>query len=104
MSAHVNSTRVKAPTNTIPVISALANDVSDNEEVTSNPQGRVSSDESRKRRNTFLNCKKTTRVSTLNVRTLLPEGKLKELANNFNDNNEEILGIIDHKIVHKENV
>ena len=102
MMTHTNSTRVKAPTESalVPSTSSLRTD----EDITLNSTERALLDYERgkKRKNLFLSCKLNIRVSTLNVRTLRPAGRLEELARNFQVYGSEILGIIDHKLVHPD--
>ena len=50
----------------------------------------------------LLKCKQTLTISTLNVRTIRQNGKLKELAHLFNTYQQSIIGIIDHKLVHTD--
>ena len=52
--------------------------------------------------NNLLSCKNVTNVATHNVRSLRNQGKSDELAFAFNKANLNILGIVDHKLVHEE--
>ena len=52
--------------------------------------------------NNLLSCKNITNVATHNVRSLHNQGKSDELAFAFNKANLNILGIVDHKLVHEE--
>ena len=52
--------------------------------------------------NKLMSCKHETLVATHNVRTIRSKHKREELANAFNLNNINILGIVDHKIVHND--
>ena len=100
MKLHINSTRVKAPTKINPINSTGSQRTDD--DIALNPDGRDKS-ESRTKRNKFLSCKKFVNIATQNVRTLRIHGKQEELAMNFNNLKIDILGIIDHKLVHEDN-
>lgn len=100
MSGHVTSTRVKAPNTIAPVISARSQ--RRDEDTTLNPKERAASDGSGEKRSTFLSCKKLSSISTMNVRTLLLKGKTEELVRNFKNHQCDILGVVDHKLVHKD--
>ena len=49
-----------------------------------------------------MNCKKQLQIGTFNARTLRNQEKRLELAHNFNKCKLDILGVVDHKIVHEE--
>lgn len=66
-----------------------------------NPLGRGMHDGS-KAEGRLLSCKQYNYVATFNARTLRLENKRKELVNCFKEQSIAILGIVDHKIVHKE--
>ena len=72
-----------------------------NDDVSLNPQGREESDSSNQR-DRILNCRHHTNVATMNVRTIRTDSKRSELANNCNKHKIAILGVVDHKIVHRE--
>ena len=100
------NTRVRVPT-----ISTLAVDTSHHgspsidtdEAVTPNPHGRVTADSGEKR-GKLARASKHIYLGTLNVRTIRPTHKRIELANTFCTLKNDILGIVDHKIVHKEEI
>ena len=50
----------------------------------------------------FINCKDLINISFQNVRSLRTKAKQLELCNLSNEHNISILGIADHKIIHKE--
>ena len=52
--------------------------------------------------NNLLSCKNVTKVAAQNVRSLFHQSKRDELACAFNKANLNILGIVDHKLVHDE--
>ena len=52
----------------------------------------------------LLNNKNVTKVSTKNVRTLKAESKQLELTTNIRNQGIDILGLVDHKIAHEDNV
>jgi len=72
-----------------------------NDDTSSNPTGRDISDNVNKG-NKLMNCKKQIQIRTFNARTLRKDDKRRQLTNNFNKCNLDILGIVDHKIVHEE--
>ena len=73
-----------------------------NEGASSKPKVRETSEYSKDKGIKLLSCKNYIQIATLNVRTIRTPDKLLELANNFNNCNLNILGIIDHKIVHED--
>ena len=100
MKAQPRSTRVKAPNKRQPVINAPPSQTGINDGVFLNLYRRNKSDRRDTGKHKLLNCKDETKIAAINIRTLRqPNGRL-ELVNNFNKNKIEILGIIDHKIVH----
>ena len=104
------STRVSAPAITQPevdnacsgVISSGTNDAAQ----CTSPETCVANRKSNKsgNQNNLLSCKNVTKVATQNVRTLRHQGKRDELACAFNKANLNILGIVDHKLVHSEEI
>ena len=54
------------------------------------------------RRAKILSCKHSLNVATMNVRTLRLDSKRIELASNCNNQSINILGVVDHKIVHDD--
>ena len=52
----------------------------------------------------LVSCRHFTNVAVMNVRTIRLQNKQLELANNFNNMSTDILGIVDHKIVHAEEI
>ena len=104
METNIYSTRVQAPTISHPDAAAHSthNDVDRiDEETAPNPvSGRAVSEGSGR----LMKAKRSILVSTLNCRTLRKESKRSELANLLNEFSINILGIVDHKIVHDEEV
>ena len=100
MTRQNNSTRVKAP-NSNPEDSECCTTATTDDGASLNPNGRVAPD-IRIGRNRLLQCKQLTNIGTFNVRTLRAPGKLDELSNNFTRCNLDVLGIIDHKIIHED--
>ena len=52
----------------------------------------------------LLSCKQYTNVAMMNVRTIRLESKIQEHANNCRNQQINILGVVDHKIVHEDPV
>ena len=104
MAKVINSTRVKTPANQSLDFSFQPTDEygRNNEAVSSNPNGRDLVDKNRRKEITkLLKCKKTYIVSVMNLTTLRNEIAQKELIANFTKKKLDILGIVDHKIVHE---
>ena len=116
MKTQTRSTRVKAPTNQSQVINVTPGN-EDDEVIAPKPSGRDMTDNSdkqgkdpkRKTQKTkekmtrkVINQKKPSYVATYNVRTIREEFKQLELIKIFSESNTQILGIIDHKIVHED--
>ncbi|MEM7019132.1 MAG: hypothetical protein AAF512_17545 [Pseudomonadota bacterium] len=99
-----HSTRVSAPDITQPEVNdASSENFESNDAARVNPSGpRAVDRRSNKSGNNLLNCKNETHVATINVRTLRHQGKTDELAYAFNKANLDILGVVDHKLVHDE--
>lgn len=57
-----------------------------------------------KRGKSFLSCKNSVTVSTMNVRTIREQSRREELVSNLATYNVEILGIQEHRILHDEPV
>ena len=96
-----NNTRVRVPNN-------LSSDAGigwqqSNEVVSLNPPGRGRTDDGACRKS-LVNCKSTTMVSTMNVRTIRERCSREELAANLMEFDIDILGIQEHRIVHDEPV
>ena len=100
MKVQPQSTRVKAPTKRVPVINAPPSQSGTNDDVFLNLHRRNKSDSRNTGKHKLLNCKKETIIATFNTRTIRLPSKRIELVNNFNTNKIDILGIVDHKIVH----
>ena len=99
MEVHENSTRVKAPDTIRPIVQACLQKT--NESSSSNPLGREGPDGKNKGCK-LIKCKTYLQVGTFNARTLKNNQKRMELANNINKCKLNILGIVDHKIVHDD--
>lgn len=107
------STRVQAPAITQPEVdnacsgvnSAGTNDAAQcnsSENCVADRKNNKSSNQKNKIK--LLSCKNVTKVATQNVRSLRNQGKRDELAYAFNKANLNILGIVDHKLVHSEEI
>ena len=76
--------------------------------VTLNPDGRAMLDRTNKKAHhknkRLLNSKNVTKISAMNVRTLKAESKQLELTANMRNQGIDILGLVDHKITHKNNI
>ena len=68
-----------------------------------NPRGRGIHETNNKAEGKLLSCKQYNLVATFNGRSLKSESKRKELEISFKGQSIAILGVVDHKIVHKEN-
>ena len=100
MRARTTAPGVKAPD---PVSEETAYpNVGTYDDVSLNPQGRETSDSSN-RRDKLLSCRQYMNIATMNVRTIKSDSKKQELAYNCDRYKIEILGIVDHKLVHGEN-
>ena len=96
------STRVPAPAITQPDINDACS-VRTNDVMHENPTGScMANSKINKSGNKLLNCKKEINIATHNIRTLKHQGKTEELAYAFNNANLNILGIVDHKLIHSE--
>ena len=103
MSEHRISTRVKAPTSiTAPSIPPRSQGTY--EIVAPNSNERVTLDGGVANKSKLLSCKRLLNISSLNVRSLKGPGKIPELANLFLSHQCDILGIVDHKLVHEDEV
>ena len=100
------STRVKAPNiQALDFRSHTAVDGRINDAIYLNPSGRDIADRNRnKGKLKLLNFKKDFTISVMNVRTIRKKSKQEELISYFNKYKIDILGIIDHKIVHDDPV
>ena len=98
------STRVPAPAITQPDINNACS-VRTNDVMHVNPTGPcMANGKINKSGNKLLNCKKEINIATHNIRTLKHQGKTEELAYAFNNANLNILGIVDHKLIHSEEI
>ena len=103
METQPRSTRVKAPTIIIHDVNATFSNSGCNDKILSNLLRRSKFDSKNGAGNTkLMNCKNETNISTLNVRTIRLSHKRHELVNNFTENGIDILGVVDHKIVHDD--
>ena len=104
MTNVTNSTRVKAPnTKALDFRSHTTVDVVINDAISLNPSGRDIADRNRdKGKLKLLNFKKDFNISVMNARTIRKKIKREELISHFNKYKIDILGIIDHKIVHDD--
>ena len=94
--------RVKAPDNKLSKIQAnLKQKTNDVESL--KPKRMDSSDNSKNKGKQLLSCKVDIQIATKNVRTIRTRDKICEMVNNVNKYKLNILRIIDHKIVHKNN-
>ena len=95
------STRVQAPTITQPEV----DDASSGGHTTQTyDTGKcmVNDKNNKSGKQLLLSCKSDTLVATLNVRTIRSKDKREELANAFNSVKLNILGTVDHKLVHED--
>ena len=67
------------------------------------PKG-VSKSNGSKAMEKLLSCKQYTNVETMNVRTVKNKSKQQELSYNCEKQSINILGVIDHKITHQEEI
>ena len=105
MTNVTNSTRVKAPNiQALDFHSHTTVDGRINDAITLNPSGRDITDRNRnKGKLKLLNSKKDFPISVMNVRTITKKSK-QELISHFNKYKIDILGLIDHKIIHDDPV
>ena len=103
MTKFTNSARVKAPTikpvdfRCYTTVDGRINDVT-----SLNPSGRDMADRNRnKGKLKLLNFKKDCTTSVMNERTGRKKSK-QELINHFSNYKTDILGIVDHKIIHDD--
>lgn len=97
MKYNNNSTRVKAPANKPDnPTGPIQHDVGPSLK----PQGRGGSENSGRDR--FIDCKRLTMFSTMNVRTIRKDSVREELAFNFEKQQIDVLGIQEHRIVHDD--
>ena len=103
MKTSVNCTRVEAPNHGLedPIHSTVHRE---DEILPLNPSGRNKIDGAgiNKVKNNFIKCKEMIYIATLNVRTLTSTAKKTEIIHHIRAKGINILGIQDHKIVHKE--
>ena len=106
MISKTTSTRVQAPTFKSDVENAFSgcktriDDVS--QETLLEPcETNEQNNKSGKYKNGLAKCHNVITIGTLNVRTIQSESKRLELAHLFNLTKQSIVGIIDHKIVHE---
>ncbi|XP_072042893.1 uncharacterized protein [Amphiura filiformis] len=103
MTANPYNTRVKVPNKTS-IPGTDADSKKSNDDFSSKPYGRDKSDKSVCNRKNLMNCKKIINISTMNVRTIRENRCREELVSNLIEYNIDILGIQEHRIVHKEPV
>ncbi|XP_072048646.1 uncharacterized protein [Amphiura filiformis] len=103
MTANPYNTRVKVPNKTS-IPGTDADSMKSNDDFSSKPYGRDKSDKSVCNRKNLMNCKKIINISTMNVRTIRENRCREELVSNLIEYNIDILGIQEHRIVHKEPV
>ncbi|KAI8514657.1 hypothetical protein Bbelb_072480 [Branchiostoma belcheri] len=99
--ANRNNTRVKVP-NRDPTTGRGPKGFHD--DLSPNPQGRNKPDGGTCIGRSLVNCRRTTTISTLNVRTLKEARCREELATNLSLYEIDVLGIQEHRIVHEEEV
>ena len=106
MTQRKNSTRVKAPA-TCPIVTANFS-TEMNDSVTLNSDGQAMLDcmnkKAHHKNKRLLNSKNVTKISTMNVRTLKAESKQLELTTNMRNQGIDILGLVYHKTMHKDNI
>ena len=91
------------PSHYCPKQAALSSDLQEtNNCVSSNPRCRGIHETNSKTVGKLLSCKQYNLEATFNARTLKSECKREELQISFKGQSIAILGIVDHKIVHKE--
>ncbi|XP_072017053.1 uncharacterized protein [Amphiura filiformis] len=103
MTANLNYTRVRVPTKT-PTPGADTDSEKSNDGLSSKPQGRDKADICGSKRSNLMNCKIIVTISTMNVRTIREQRCSEELVCSLMAYNIDILGIQEHRIVHKEPV
>ena len=103
MKTSINCTRVEAPNHGLedPIHSTVHRE---DEILPLNPFGRNKIDGAgiNRVKNKFMKCKEIINIATLNVRTLSTTAKKTEIIHHARTKGINILGIQDHKIVHKE--
>ena len=101
MNTSIHSTRVRAPNDPIFAINVRPNTATNDVEIP-NLLRRISTDNNDNQRipNPIINHRKFSHIATLNTQTIRQPHQQLELANRFTHSNTDILGIIDHKIVH----
>ena len=106
MTQRKNSTRVKAPATCLIVTANFSTEM--NDRVALNPDGRTMLDCTNKKDHhkskRLLNNENVTKISTMNVRTLKAESKQLETTTNMKNQGIDILGLVDHKIMHEDNI
>ena len=108
MVTNSHNTRVQVPTSLLgtyhPAVESHSDEIRVNDSSSLNPSGRGALDgqDRRVKPAQLVSCTRYTNVATMNVRTIRLQSKQLELANNFNKVSTDILGIVDHKIVHNE--
>ena len=115
MDFTINCTRVPIPAGTLfegipveiglaPALSGLDSDHASfresNDRSSLNPPGRGHLDSEDERPKQLFRCKKRTILSTLNTRTLAPNGRLDELAHCAKENAIDIIAIQEHRFYH----
>ena len=102
MQVQQNSTRVKAPDNDCPVVAASSDSTEHNDDASLNPSNGRDASEGRSEKTSLLKCKKSIKIATMNVRTIRLKSNQYELVNNATKHGIEIIGIVDHKICHED--
>ena len=100
------NTRVRAPAITLPNAAARSTRACatlTDDSAPLNPVGRGTPEGSRGTEKLTC-CKKSILIATMNVRTLRINNKRLELANAFNEQLLDVLGVVDYKIVHSDSV
>ena len=105
MQVQQNSTRVKAPaTIDCPVVEASSDTTEHSDGVSLNPANGRDTPDGRNEKTSLLKCKKSIKISTMNVRTIRQKSRQIELVNNATKHNIEVIGIVDHKICHEDKI
>ena len=103
MMVKIHNTRVKVPTKTKSPGADI--DLQKSHDALSlNPSGRGKPEYGACMRRNLINCKKVIKISTMNVRTIREQRCREELVSNLIEQNIEVLGIQEHRIVHDETV
>ena len=93
--------RVQDPNTSLLNKATVSNETDDH--LSRKPKG-VSKSNGSKAMEKLLSCKQYTNVATMNVRTVKNKSKQQELSYNCEKQSINILGVIDHKITHQEEI